>query len=153
MGALSNCSDFFFYGCFANGFSSSSIGSARKWFQKWKKRFTNRHEFANYWAAEGQKIIVVGTWVILNMFLFAEAFARYYIIVAAKAAANTDNTKVIVPFFVAMARGFGQLLNFNCALLILPTMRTLLNVFRSLKFGAIFPLDKNLVFHRYLAYW
>lgn len=150
MGALSNLSDFFLYGCCSNGFSSGSLSSLRKFVQKWKKRLTNKHEFLNYWAAEGQKLIVVSIWFFINIFLFTEAFIRYFYYISS-ITVPTGVQKV--PFFVALARGFGQLLNFNCALLILPTMRTLLNVFRSLKFGSIFPLDKNLVFHRYLAYW
>ncbi len=52
-----------------------------------------------------------------------------------------------------IAKGFAQLLNFNCALLLLPVMRTMLNVLRTLKFEKIIPLDKNIVAHRYLAYF
>jgi hypothetical protein len=44
------------------------------------------------------------------------------------------------------------MLNFNCALIILPTFRTVLSTLRSLQFGVIVPLDKNIVFHRYIGY-
>ncbi|KAL9643136.1 hypothetical protein ABK040_001626 [Willaertia magna] len=151
MGVLANISDFFLYSCCSHGFSSSSLSSLRASFIKYKKRFTNKNEFANYWSAEGKKLIIVSIWVICNFVLFCEAFIRYFI--QLQPSATDAPPRPLVPFYVATARGFGQLLNFNCALLILPTMRTLLNVLYSLKFGTIIPLDKNLVFHRFLAYW
>src|SRR3989338_983590 len=101
-----------------------------------------------------KKIVLVILWFLINIGLFIEAAYRWYM---------TANNFLIVNFvdarfngyhswWVMIARGFGQILNFNCALILLPTMRTVLNVLRSLKFGYILPLDKNIIFHRYLAY-
>jgi NADPH oxidase len=108
----------------------------------WKSRLTDFNEFYAYFAAEWQKLLFVFVYYAVNIALFIEACYRY----GKLAEAGKANGWIVV------ARGFGQLLNFNCALVMLPVMRTILTVLRTLKFGIIAPLDKNLVFHRYIAY-
>jgi predicted ferric reductase len=66
---------------------------------------------------------------------------------------NDPLWKDYTAIYFTIAKGFAQLLNLNCALLLLPVMRTMLNVLRTLKFEKIIPLDKNIVAHRYLAYF
>jgi predicted ferric reductase len=146
--------DFFLYACFQNGFTSGIMANSSRFLKTWKIRFTDKDEFTNYIAAEGQKLVIVFVWVCINIGLFIEASYRWYNIANNILIQNSVDLRYqyYQPWWVMIARGFGQLLNFNCALIILPTMRTVLNVLRSLKFGYILPLDKNIIFHRYLAY-
>jgi predicted ferric reductase len=51
-----------------------------------------------------------------------------------------------------LARAGGWLLNLNCAIILIPPMRTLLNLAISFKLNYIAPLDKNLIFHRTIAW-
>jgi predicted ferric reductase len=99
--------------------------------------------------------MVVFVWTCINIALFIEACYRWQkraneLIIQHKFEPQWAGYH---PWYVMIARGFGQLLNFNCALILMPTMRTLLNVLRSLKFGVVLPLDKNIIFHRFLAYF
>ena len=61
--------------------------------------------------------------------------------------------------WLAIAKGFGQLLNFNCALLILPVARSLLLVINnkvvalSNNCAAYAPMQKNIEFHKLIAKW
>lgn len=139
----------------------------------WKQRLTSFDEFRSYIAAEWQKALWILIYVAINIGLFIEAFVR-------KLLSNSQKTCIFNPKrlffqtnfkiaittqpigyaqilngtygFVWVARGFGQLLNFNCALVILPVCRSLLTTLRRLKFGFIIPFDKNIQFHRYISY-
>ncbi|KAL0479450.1 NADPH oxidase [Acrasis kona] len=148
--------DFFLYSCFDNGFTSGIYASCKRFIATWKSRFTDKDEFYNYVSAEGQKAFIVVVWICINIGLFIEACYRWYMVANRAVELNkrlgTPGWDSYIPWWVMIARGFGQLLNFNCALILLPTMRTLLNVLRSFKIGHILPLDKNIIFHRYLAY-
>jgi predicted ferric reductase len=152
--SLLSCVDFILYSCVSNGFTSSIVGRCKRFGNTWKTRFTNKDEFTNYISTEGQKVVIVFIWVCINIGLFIEACYRWYNLANNIVFQNSVDPRYdgYHPWWTMIARGFGQLLNFNCALIMLPTMRTLLNVLRSLKFGYILPLDKNIIFHRYLAY-
>jgi predicted ferric reductase len=153
--ACMSCVDFFLYTCFQNGFTSGLRQNGKRFAGIWAKRFTDRDEFTNYIAAEGQKVVIVTVWVFLNLGLFIEASYRWYHNVNNIIIANSQTDPSYsnyTPYWAMIAHGFAQLLNFNSALILLPTMRTALNVMRSLKFGHLLPLDKNIIFHRYLAY-
>ncbi|KAL9650725.1 hypothetical protein ABK040_001779 [Willaertia magna] len=142
-----NIIDFFAYLLFPNGFSSRAVVQGKAKSAQWKKVLLNSEARKNYLAAEWKKLVLVTIWVCANIGLFIEACVRYNKILSDKKLPSD------IVWFVTFARGFGQLLNFNCALLILPVMRNLLHWLRIFKLDYIIPLDKNLVFHRYLAYW
>lgn len=110
----------------------------------WGRRITDKDERRNYLAAEGPKLVALVLFACVNIALFIEAVHRYTVILAA---ANKSSTWILI------ARGFGQLLNFNCALICVPVMRTFLSWIRTWRFSVHLPLDKNIVFHRYIAYW
>ena len=50
------------------------------------------------------------------------------------------------------AKAFGQLLNFNCALLLVPVCRVVLRALNSVDtIGKMVPLRKNIIFHKTVA--
>jgi len=103
-----------------------------------------------------QKWICIALWVIINLALWIEAVIRYYksmTVLDFVGSFRGGHQGILSPFWIMMARGFGQLLNFNCALLLPMVTRTILTILQDLKLGALIPFHKNIVFHRYIAYW
>ncbi|EFC42111.1 predicted protein [Naegleria gruberi] len=154
---LKNCLiDFAAYLFCPNGWSSSAKSESKRRVSRWKNFFTDKDSRRNHIASEWRKYLVVILYVLINIGLFIEAAWRWHDIiepVANSLTAFPKEDRLRITWYVTFARGFGQLLNFNSALLIVPTMRTLSNTLRTLKLGNIITLDKNTVFHRYIAYW
>lgn len=154
---LTRTLSFFLYGCFGNTFVHRFKVNVFRLVKLWRKRITDHEERRNYIETEWQKVVIVILWILINMGLFAEACYRWWKrvddILKAKRAYDPDMWPYYHPWYVMIARGFGQLLNFNCALILLPVMRTMLNIARTFKLGWIVPLDKNIVAHRFLAYF
>jgi NADPH oxidase len=75
------------------------------------------------------------------------------------ARSRQDNSPITLSTWLAIAKGFGQLLNFNCAFLILPVARSALlalnNKVVSMRkdCAAYAPLQKNIEFHKLIAKW
>eukprot|EP00161_Ancyromonas_sigmoides_P008967 TRINITY_DN2228_c1_g2_i1.p1 TRINITY_DN2228_c1_g2~~TRINITY_DN2228_c1_g2_i1.p1 ORF type:complete len:707 (-),score=161.82 TRINITY_DN2228_c1_g2_i1:355-2475(-) len=101
-------------------------------------------KFKVYWAQEGSKVVVMVLWLATNVLLFFLTYAKYM-----------DREEVIEQLgkWVPIARGFGSLLKFNCTLLVVPVLRNLLAWFHALPFAHYLPLHKNIVFHKWLAFW
>eukprot|EP00762_Andalucia_godoyi_P000504 ANDGO_05279.mRNA.1 Superoxide-generating NADPH oxidase heavy chain subunit A len=116
-------------------------------FAAWKRRLTDKDEFANYWATEGHKVIFITLYVIVTIILFVEAAVRW-----AGLLEDVEKTNGKKYSWVIVARGFGQLLNFNCMLVIVPVLRSIITWMRKTRLANFLPLDKNIVFHRYIAY-
>eukprot|EP00761_Pharyngomonas_kirbyi_P006350 gb/GECH01006356.1/.p1 GENE.gb/GECH01006356.1/~~gb/GECH01006356.1/.p1 ORF type:complete len:609 (+),score=143.17 gb/GECH01006356.1/:1-1827(+) len=122
-------------------------------FSRWGKRIVDKDERRNYLAAEGLKLIVITIYVLVSIALFIEASVRYHRIMKdSEYCENNPDRCNQTTAWIVIARGFGQLLNLNCALILVPTMRSVLSLARAVKLHVIIPLDKNIVFHRYLAY-
>jgi predicted ferric reductase len=77
--------------------------------------------------------IWLGGYALVNLALFAEAFVRY--------------RQIGATIFIQLARGFGQCLNFDCALIALPMLRHTLTAVRRSRLGAIVPVDDAVRFH------
>lgn len=117
----------------------------------WKLRLFDKNERRNYWAAEGHKVLLIAAWVATNIALFIEATYRWHNTVEGL---NQKYGKTGWGYnWVTVARGPGQLLNFNCALVVLPVARTLLSFLRQTWLANYLPLDKNIIFHRFIAYF
>jgi hypothetical protein len=55
---------------------------------------------------------------------------------------------------IFIAKGFGMCLNFNCALIAIPVITTVLHkLHHSTSLSKYVPLGKNITFHRYIAYF
>ncbi|KAM6119395.1 NADPH oxidase 5-like [Pterocles gutturalis] len=54
--------------------------------------------------------------------------------------------------WVAVARGCGQCLNFNCALLAVPMLRRCVTRLRATPMAEVLPLDQHVVFHQLVGY-
>eukprot|EP01080_Neovahlkampfia_damariscottae_P003020 gene3020-5030_t len=109
-------------------------------FGVWKRRIIDPDERRNYIDNNWRKILFMAFYILFNMALITYPIIIYW-----------EISRKAFNWWVIPARIGGQMLNGNCAIILYPTMRTLLNILISLKFNKIIPLDKNLVFHRLVA--
>jgi len=92
----------------------------------------------SYLQQEWPKVLIFTLWMIINVLLWFENAIVYF---------NNPN------MFVTVAHGFGQVLNFNCALILVPVLRNLLTVLRGTFLHYVIPFDANIVFHRRIAWF
>jgi len=104
--------------------------------------------FKNFFVNEGPMYTFVLVWMTINVFLFFQSFQKY----------RGDRwtwLRFIVKDGLPVARGAAQVLNLNCALILLPVCRNLVNAARGAFEGKrslrrLF--DKNILFHKWCAY-
>ncbi|NXX53364.1 NOX5 oxidase, partial [Scopus umbretta] len=89
-----------------------------------------------YWHNHRSKLAFLGGYAGLNLLLFALAALRH---------AGLGG-------WVAVARGCGQCLNFNCAFLAVPMLRRCLTWLRATPVAKVLPLDQHVVFHQLVGY-
>lgn len=124
------------------------------------------------------KICILAVYFAINIVLFGESYARWSNIVAngqdeEKWLRDPPEQPCLGPFdpftgkdiaaclssSAPIAKAFGQLLNFNCSLLLFPVLRLLLRKLNNIRFGygltqsvaKYVPLRKNIVFHKLIA--
>ncbi|NXW37127.1 NOX5 oxidase, partial [Phaetusa simplex] len=89
-----------------------------------------------YWHNHRGKLAFLGGYVGLNLLLFALAALRH---------AGLGG-------WLAVARGCGQCLNFNCSFLAVLMLRRCLTWLRATPIAKVLPLDQHVVFHQLVGY-
>ncbi|NWY60408.1 NOX5 oxidase, partial [Chionis minor] len=89
-----------------------------------------------YWHNHRSQLAFLGGYAGLNLLLFALAALRH---------AGLGG-------WVAVARGCGQCLNFNCSFLAVLMLRRCLTWLRATPVAAVLPLDQHVVFHQLVGY-
>ena len=105
---------------------------------------TWRTKANNYCVNDGTKTAVIGLWALATIFVFAER-VYYYIEIR-------DDVFGVLSHGVTIARGAAAAIKLNAALLLLTVLRNVITWLRGTFLGTYFPFDKNIVFHRYLAW-
>ncbi|XP_045400579.1 NADPH oxidase 3 [Lemur catta] len=99
---------------------------------------------------EGLTIILVLSWLGVNLYLFIDTFCWY------EEEESFHYTRAILGSTLAWARASALCLNFNCMLILLPVSRNLISFIRGTSICCRGPwrrqLDKNLTFHKLTAY-
>ncbi|CAH9130289.1 unnamed protein product [Cuscuta epithymum] len=98
---------------------------------------TTREKIHEKW----KQIWVLTLWVCINMTLFVWKFNQF------KHRAEFQ----IMGYCVCIAKGAGETLKFNMALILLPVCRRTLTSLRESFIGAIIPFDDNIIFHKIIA--
>ncbi|XP_042558025.1 NADPH oxidase 3 [Dipodomys spectabilis] len=105
---------------------------------------------AHWLLKETTPILVLLSWLAMNVFLFTDTF-RWY-----EEDESFLYTRVILGSALAWARASAVCLNFNCMLILLPVSRNLISFMRGTSTCCRGPwrrqLDKTLKFHKLLAY-
>ncbi|XP_051484516.1 NADPH oxidase 5 [Apus apus] len=86
-----------------------------------------------FWQNRGSSIAFLGGWTGLNLLLFALGALPH-------------------AGWVALARGCGQCLNFNCAFLAVLMLRRCLTWLRATPMAQVLPLDQHVVLHQLVGY-
>lgn len=99
------------------------------------------------------QIVFATAYIALNLGLGLEAFVRWHGIVAA----CTAGPRLCPSDWAPFAKMFGQLLNFNCALILVPVIKIILTKLNNaeitprLSVASFIPLRKNIIFHKLIA--
>jgi len=104
--------------------------------------------FRQFWVNEGPMYTFVLIWMAINVFLFFINFVKYR-------GDEWTYIRVIVKDGLPVARGAANVLAFNCAIILLPVCRNLVDKARgcfecSRSIRRLF--DKNILFHKWCAY-
>uniref|UniRef100_A0A8C3PK46 NADPH oxidase 5 n=1 Tax=Calidris pygmaea TaxID=425635 RepID=A0A8C3PK46_9CHAR len=95
-----------------------------------------RYLTRSYWHNHRSKLAFLGGYAALNILLFALAALRH---------AGHGG-------WLAVARGCGQCLNFNCSFLAVLMLRRCLTWLRATPLAEVLPLDQHVVFHQLVGY-
>ena len=95
---------------------------------------------------EGSRRLNVAVFMLVHGMVFGFGFMNYYL---------KDNLTIARSTFgltYPIARAAALVLHFDIALLILPVCRTLISLLRQTPLNGIIPFDKNITFHKLVAY-
>jgi len=113
-------------------------GSKAKDTRDWKEKLND------YMVNDGPKVVVIIIWILGNGVVFGERFYHYYVV-------RKDVFKIL-GHGVTFARASAAGIKLNCALLLMTVLRNFLSWLRGTFVGSYLPVDKNIIFHRYLAW-
>lgn len=110
-------------------------------------RNLNLRERLDRWMVnEGSRRVVVGVFVLVHAFIFAFGFTHYQL------KDNLTGPRANFGLTFATARSAALVLHFDVALILFPVCRTLISLLRQTPLNSIVPFDKNITFHKLIAY-
>uniref|UniRef100_A0A672N3J9 Cytochrome b-245 heavy chain-like n=1 Tax=Sinocyclocheilus grahami TaxID=75366 RepID=A0A672N3J9_SINGR len=103
---------------------------------------------SNWIINQGLSAFILVVWMGINIFLFVYYYLFYDL------GPQFEYTRELLGSALAWARAPAAVLNFNCMLILLPVCRNLLSLLRGsfIYFALLKQLDKNLTFHKLVAY-
>lgn len=108
----------------------------------WKERVND------YIVNDGVKAAFIFIWFCANVVVFVLKYTSW-----SNAPPGSTNFKVfgVLGHSVAVARACGETLKLNSMLMLLTVLRNFLSWLRGTFVGTYLPIDKNIIFHRYIA--
>ncbi|ERF70729.1 hypothetical protein EPUS_05081 [Endocarpon pusillum Z07020] len=110
------------------------------------REFTLKERFDVWMVNEGYRRLFVVVFVLVHLMIFAFAFLNFDLKDNLTTARTTFGTTFVI------ARSAALVLHFDIALLILPVCRTLISLARQTPLNGIIQFDKNITFHKLVAY-
>lgn len=97
----------------------------------------------NYWVNDGPKVAFMGIFLAVNVAVFIQSFIQY------------KNSKYFaaLSYGVCLAKASAACLKFTSAMILFPVCRNFLSWLRGTWVNNYVPLDKNMVFHKFAAWW
>jgi NADPH oxidase len=95
---------------------------------------------------EGSRRVFVGLFLLVHAMIFAFGFANYQF------KDNLTNARATFGITYSIARAAALVLHFDIAVLILPVCRTLISLARQTPLNGIIQFDKNISFHKLVAW-
>ncbi|MDY6784107.1 MAG: EF-hand domain-containing protein [Cyanobacteriota bacterium] len=99
-----------------------------------EKKRQEKERLKHYWRNNWITFAFLALYIVVNLFLFFEAMARY----------NSQGANI----YVQIARGCGATLNFNGALILIPVMRHFMTWLRKGPLNNYLPIDEHIEFHK-----
>lgn len=109
-----------------------------------KEERTTGEKISDYFVNDGPKIVFIILWFIGNVAVFSERYYHY-----SNVRKDVFN---VMGHPVPLARGSAAAIKLNTALLLCTVLRNFISVLRGSFLGSIVPFDKNIIFHRYIAW-
>ncbi|KAL7746473.1 hypothetical protein RI367_008123 [Sorochytrium milnesiophthora] len=103
-------------------------------------------KFRNWFVNEGTKRICFTLFVVSQFYLFFTTFVEY------KYGKDYHTVTTLVGDGIATAKAAAAVLNLNCGIILFPVCRTIISKLRLTFLNNIVPFDKNITFHRFVAY-
>lgn len=95
---------------------------------------------------EGERRIFVFVLVSVHLMVFVFAMMTYLL------QDNLSGARSVLGITYPIARSSALVLHFDVLLLLLPVCRTLISYVRNSPLGMIIPFDKNITFHKFIAW-
>lgn len=106
----------------------------------------------NYCVNDGAKIALIVLWVLATAAVFAERYVAYAVFKGDKANSKAAQFFSIMGQTLPLARASAAAVKLQCALLLLFVLRNFISWIRGTWVGSVLPVDKAIVFHRYVAW-
>ncbi|RMZ79481.1 hypothetical protein DV738_g3322, partial [Chaetothyriales sp. CBS 135597] len=110
------------------------------------RELTLRERFDRWMVNEGARRMVVAVFVLVHVMVFAFGFMNYAL------KDNLSNARSLFGYGYVIARAAALTLHFDIAFILLPVCRTLISLARQTPLNGIIPFDKNLSFHKLVAF-
>eukprot|EP01112_Ceratiomyxa_fruticulosa_P000009 TRINITY_DN0_c1_g1_i1.p1 TRINITY_DN0_c1_g1~~TRINITY_DN0_c1_g1_i1.p1 ORF type:complete len:525 (+),score=105.37 TRINITY_DN0_c1_g1_i1:195-1769(+) len=104
--------------------------------------FPDQAQVKRYWINDGPKAVFITLYMFANVAVFIERFFAYL---------NTPAFGVL-GYAICFAKGAAATLKLNCAFILLTVIRNILTWLRSTWVNTYLPIDKNIIFHKLLAF-
>jgi NADPH oxidase len=97
-----------------------------------------------YWINDGPKAVVIVLYTLCNVVVMLERFIWHYFV-------ETDAYQVL-GWGLLTARCSAAAIKLNCAAILVPVLRNFLSYIRGTVAGTYLPIDKAIIFHRYIGW-
>ncbi|KAF9278426.1 hypothetical protein BGZ68_008581, partial [Mortierella alpina] len=120
----------------AQKFSSLGIQQQSVWRVRWDQFVQN----------EGPRVLFLLFWGLLQLLIFLFSFEIY------NASSHYSKARADLGITLGISRGAAAVLNLDCGLILFSVCRNLISVLRSTFLNDIVPFDKNVLFHKTIAW-
>jgi NADPH oxidase 2 len=105
-----------------------------------------KEKFSRWMVNEGNRRVVVGTFVFVHCMIFTFGFLNYQL------KDNLTGARSTFGITYPIARAAALVLHFDVACILLPVCRTLISLARQTPLNGIIPFDKNITFHKLIGF-
>lgn len=106
---------------------------------------TWQQRFKNYFVNDGPKLVFMILFLAANAAVFLERFVHYRY--------HAPAVFAVLKYGVCFARASASSIKLTSAVILLPVLRNFLSWLRGTWVNNYVPIDKNLVFHKFCAWW
>ena len=110
------------------------------------RALTPREKLDRWFVNEGSRRVFIGVFVTVHAMIFGFGFANYQL------KDNLTGARATFGITYPIARASAMILHFDMSLLLFPVCRTLISMLRQTPLNGIIQFDKNITFHKLVAW-